>query len=143
MIIYCAGAIRGDTKYRKSLMEIIEYVKILGHTALSEFNESFKVSVPLTDKEIFKRDIKWLERSQLVIADVSGTSTGVGFEISYALFKLQKPVLAIANEKSESVSALVKGCNSNLLTFKSYSDFEELKKIISSFIIKYNPAPEK
>jgi|YelNatPaOPRAMG01_1025707.scaffolds.fasta_scaffold04767_2 nucleoside 2-deoxyribosyltransferase len=143
MIVYCAGAIRGDTKYRKSLLEIIDYVKILGHTALSEFNESFKVSVPLTDKEIYKRDIKWLERSQLVIADVSGTSTGVGFEISYALFKLQKPVLAIANDKSDSVSALIKGCNSILLTYKNYSDYEELKKIISSFINKFNTSSEK
>ncbi len=136
MIVYCAGAIKGDNKFRKSFLEVIENVTALGHTALSEFNENFKASVPLTDKEIYKRDIKWLERSQIVIAEVSGASTGVGFEISYSLFKLNKPVLAIASEKSESVSALVKGCNSNLFTVKYYSDSDELKKIISNFITK-------
>ncbi len=134
MILYCAGAIRGNTKFQKNYKEIISVVSSLGHTALSELNKNFSPGAPLTDKEIYKRDIKWLEKSKAVIAEISGASTGVGFEISYALFKQQIPVLALANDKSESTSAMIAGCNSKLLTFKKYSGADELKSIISEFI---------
>ncbi len=137
MIIYCAGAIKGDTKYQKYLQEIIEYLTSLGHTSLSELNENFSTNIPLTDKEIFKRDIKWLEQSKLVVAEISGPSLGVGFEISYSLYELKIPVLAVYNKKIESVSAMITGCTSKLLSIKGYEDSDELKKIISEFI-KHN-----
>lgn len=134
MIIYCAGPIRGDVKYRKWLREIIEHVAGEGHIALSELSDNFKSAMPLTDNQIFKRDIKWLEKSKAVIAEISGASTGVGFEISYALYKQQIPVLALANDKAENASAMIEGCNSKLLTFKKYSGADDLKSIVSEFI---------
>ncbi len=136
MVVYCACPIRGDKNYRKNCQEIIEHIKSLGHTALSEINEEFKSSLPLTDKQLFKRDIKWLERSKLLIAEISGGSTGVGFEIAYTLYNLKKPVLALANTNSEGVSAMISGCNSDLLTVKNYSNPEELKIIITDFLEK-------
>lgn len=136
MILYCAGAIRGNTKYQQGYKEIISVVSSLGHTALSELNKNFSSSVPLTDKEIYKRDIKWLEKSNAIIAEYSGASTGVGFEISYGLFKLGIPVLALISKNAETASALISGCNSNLITIKKYGDSEDLKKIISDFIKK-------
>jgi nucleoside 2-deoxyribosyltransferase len=136
MIIYCAGPIRGNTKYRNDFKEIILHIKSLGHTALSEVNEDFNSSIPLTEKQIFKRDIKWIEKSSLLIAEVSGASLGVGFEISYALYKEKMPVLALYNKDVESVSAMIAGCSSALLTVKKYSDSEQLRKIITEFINK-------
>ena len=136
MIVYCAGAIKGDTTYQKFLKEIIIYLSSLDHTPLSELNANFKSTIPLTDKEIFKRDIKWLEQSKLMIAEISGPSLGVGFEISHALYELKIPVLALYNSKVESVSAMITGCTSKLITIKSYSDMEELKNIVAEFIKK-------
>ncbi len=137
MIIYCAGAIKGDTKYQKYLIEIIEHLSSLEHTPLSELNENFKTSIPLTDKEIFKRDIKWLEQSKIMIAEISGTSLGVGFEISYALYELKIPVLALYNKKVESISAMITGCTSKLLSISSYSNSDELKDAVSEFTKKH------
>lgn len=136
MVVYCACPIRGDQKFGKNCKEIIDHIKSLGHTALSEINEDFKSSMPLTDKQIFKRDMKWMERSRLLIAEISGSSTGVGFEVSYMLHNLQKPVLAVAHSKSEEVSAMISGCNSELLTLAEYSDTEDLKEIISKYLDK-------
>ena len=136
MVIYFAGAIRGDTKYKKYHKEIIDCIASIGHTALSELNEEFSTNVPLTDKQLFKRDIKWLESSKAVIAEISGASIGVGFEIAYSIFKLKMPVLALLNSKVESASAMITGCDSKLLVIKTYSDPEDLKKIISDFIEK-------
>ena len=134
MIIYCAGSIKGDTKYQKYYKEIIDYLASIGHTALSELNEEFRTSVPLTEKQIFKRDIKWIESSSFVIAETTSSSTGVGFEIAYSLFCLKKPVLALYKKGENSLSAMVSGCNSEILILKSYSDSEDLKKTISQYI---------
>ncbi len=136
MILYCAGAIRGNTKFQKYYKEIIDIIDSLGHTPLSELNKNFMSSVPLTDNEIFKRDMKWLSKSRALIAEISGPSTGVGFEIAYALYKMKIPVLALANTKTENLSALLNGCNSNLLQVKNYGDEEDMREIITGFIEK-------
>jgi len=134
MVIYCAGAIKGDTRFQNNLKDIIQFLSSQGHTPLSELNESFKTTVPLTERQIFRRDIKWLEKSSAVIAEISGASLGVGFEISYALYELKIPVLALYNSKVDRVSAMIIGCDSRRLTVKEYSDKEELKEIISSYL---------
>ena len=81
MVIYCAGPIKGDTTFQNYYINIIEHLSSLKHTALSELNEDFKSAIPLTAVQIFKRDMKWIERSKMVIAEVSAPSLGVGFEI--------------------------------------------------------------
>jgi len=137
MIVYCAGPVKGDQTYHKFHLEIIEQVSALGHTALSELNSEFKSAFPLNDHEVFNRDIKWMDRSKIVIAEASGPSLGVGFEIAYALYKKQIPVLVLVNSAA-SLSSMIMGCNSELLTIKQYTDNEDLKKIISTFIKKIN-----
>ncbi|MFZ0454456.1 MAG: nucleoside 2-deoxyribosyltransferase [Ignavibacteriaceae bacterium] len=134
MIIYCAGPIRGDKQYQSFYKEIIKYVNSLGHTALSELNEKFKSAFPLNDVQIFKRDVKWMEKSKFVIAETTASSTGVGFEIAYSLYNLNKPVLALVKKGEKSVSAMVSGCNSEILDVKAYSSSEEMKKIIARYI---------
>lgn len=134
MVIYCAGPIRGVKQNQSFYKDIIKHVNSLGHTALSELNEKFKSAFPLNDEQIFKRDIKWIESSSFVIAETTSSSTGVGFEIAYSLYYLKKPVLALYKKEEKSVSAMVSGCNSENLTVKSYSDSEDLKKIISRYI---------
>jgi nucleoside 2-deoxyribosyltransferase len=137
MIVYCAVPIRGEKTYENYFKEIIEHINSLGHTALSELNSDFKSAVPLTDSEIFTRDIKWINKSDLLIAEVSGASTGVGFEIAYALYTKEIPVLALGSkEAGDNVSAMINGCNAQMITIKKYEDSNELKKVISDFIKK-------
>jgi hypothetical protein len=137
MIVYCAIPIRGEKTYQDFFPEIIEHINSLGHTALSEMNADFKPAAPLTDSEIFSRDIKWIDKSKVLIAEISGASTGVGFEIAYALYKKKIPVLALTNiEAGRNVSAMINGCHSQPLTLKRYEDPEDLKKSISDFLKK-------
>ena len=137
MIIYCAGPVKGDQTYHKFHLDVIEQVGTLGHTALSELNSEFKSAFPLNDHEVFNRDIKWMDRSKIVIAEASGPSLGVGFEIAYALYKKQIPVLVLVNSAA-SLSSMIMGCDSELLTIKKYTDSEDLKRIVSIFIKKIN-----
>jgi hypothetical protein len=134
MIVYCAGAIRGDSSYSESYQEIIEIVKRNGHSALSELNSEFKSAFPLNVKQVFQRDIKWVEKSSVMIAEISGPSLGVGFEISYALYVREIPVLAVHNTEVENISAMITGCDSELFYVKSYNNNNELEQIIKSFL---------
>lgn len=140
MIVYCAAPIRGDQKFHNYCFDIIKQVSSLGHTALSELNDEFKPALPLTDAEIFSRDTKWIDKSEIVIAEVSGPSLGVGFEISYSLYKKKIPVLALVNSEAKDVSAMITGCHSELLKITKYSDTEDLKKAVSTFIKNFVPS---
>ncbi len=139
MIVYCAAPIKGDQKFHNYCLDIIKQVSSLGHTALSELNNEFKPAVLLTDREIFSRDIKWIDKSDVVIAEVSGPSLGVGFEIAYSIYKKKIHVLALFNSEAQDVSAMITGSHSELLKIKKYSDTEDLKKAVSAFIKNFAP----
>ncbi|HUX92544.1 MAG TPA: nucleoside 2-deoxyribosyltransferase [Ignavibacteriaceae bacterium] len=134
MNIYCAGPIKGDVSYQKFYIEIISHIDSLGLTALSELNNKFSEKESLTAEEIFNRDIGWIKKSDLIIAEVSGPSLGVGFEIAFGLYQLNIPVLALYNKEVKKVSAMITGCNSKLLTVIGYTNTGDLKNSISTFI---------
>ncbi len=134
MIIYCAGPIRGDVSYQNFYAELINHIEDQGHSALAEFNGKFSVSIPLTDSQIYKRDLKWIDGSKLMIAEISGPSLGVGFEIAYAIFQRKIPVLALVNSDVEKISAMLSGCDSTLLTISEYNSIDDMKKIVTDYI---------
>lgn len=138
MIIYCAGPIRGDATYQHFYKKIIDFVESLGHTVLTELSGKFGSTVPLTDKQIYKRDLKWVDGSKIMIAEVSGPSLGVGFEIAYAIFQRKLPVLSIYSTDVQNISAMISGCDSPLLTIEKYRDEEEMKRIIKVYINKHD-----
>ncbi|MFZ1519668.1 MAG: nucleoside 2-deoxyribosyltransferase [Ignavibacteriaceae bacterium] len=136
MIIYCAGPIKGNTTYQENYFQLVQIVESLGHMALSEMSTKFHSSIPLNAKQIYARDLKWLDGSKLMIAEVSGPSLGVGFEVAYALFHKKIPVLAVHHEQSGQISSMISGCNDKKLVVKNYTDNEDLANIIKSFIIE-------
>lgn len=134
MIIYCAGPIRGNTTYKENYSEIVRIVESMGHTALAEISTKFSSSIPLNAKQIYTRDIKWIDGSKIMIAEVSGPSLGVGFEVSYALFVKKIPVLAVYSEQAGQISAMISGCNNPMLQIKKYQNIDELTNIVKNFI---------
>ncbi|MCH7826875.1 MAG: hypothetical protein IIC75_02700 [Bacteroidetes bacterium] len=138
MKIYCSGPISSNTNYQHFYLEIIKHVNSLNHIAFSQLNNDFHTPDDITDSEIFMRDINWINHSKLLIAEVSGSSTGVGYEISYTLYQKKIPVLALAHINVKRVTAMLTGCDNELLTLKRYTDRNELKNIITNFISTYN-----
>jgi len=135
MIIYCAGPIKGNQTYQANYSTIVDIVESLGHTALSELSNKFHSSIPLSDKQIYARDLKWLDGSKLMIAEVSGPSLGVGFEIAYALFTKKIPVLALYDAQVTQISSMISGCNDKKLLLEKYKAMDDLTQTIKNFII--------
>jgi hypothetical protein len=134
MIIYCAGPIKGNTTFQENYSEIVRIVESMGHTALSEKSSKFSSTILLSDKQVYTRDIKWIDGSKIMIAEVSGPSLGVGFEISYALLVKKIPVLAVYHEQVGQISSMISGCSDAKLQVKKFSDIDDLTNIIKNFI---------
>jgi 2'-deoxynucleoside 5'-phosphate N-hydrolase len=133
MKVYCAAPIRGNTDHKRWSDQIPYFVESYGAEPLTE--ASLFASGSFRDDEIFERDLRWLEESDCVIAEVSSPSTGIGFEIAYALYCLQIPVLALYNkETSGRVSAMILGCSSPRLKIAAYSDIKEMQVHIQEFL---------
>ena len=124
MKIYFAGSIRGGREIVYDYNKIINYLdknnivldKHIGDTNLSNKGES------LDKEDIYNRDISWIKECDILIADVSIPSLGVGYEISYAE-KLNKKIICIY-EKDTNLSAMISG-NNNLIKIE-YNNIDDL-----------------
>lgn len=87
-------------------IQIIEKLKMQGHTVVSEHVASEvleETEAKITDEEIFKNDLGYIDRCECLVAEVTVSSIGVGYEIGYAVSK-GKLVLCIYREEA-NVSA--------------------------------------
>jgi nucleoside 2-deoxyribosyltransferase len=83
--------------------------------------------------DIYQRDVNWIEESDLLIAEVSTPSHGVGYEIAYAL-NLSKPVFCLYNQ-GEVVSKMITGNSHSLLTVSSYQEWTDAEIKLREYIL--------
>lgn len=138
MKIYFATSIRGEQKEgsEKANKEIIDYLKNFGEVLTEHFSNpeiKGKGEIELSDKSIHERDMNWLISSDVIVAEVSNASLGVGYEIGRAV-EHNKKILCIRKKSDIKVSAMISGCD--LLSLKDYETIDDAKKFIHDFFIK-------
>jgi nucleoside 2-deoxyribosyltransferase len=85
--IYFAGSIRGGRQDAEVYKKIIEYIQKTDIVLTEHIgNASLNVKERSRDKdqEIYDQDTGWLRESDMVIAECTNTSLGVGYELGYA-----------------------------------------------------------
>ena len=135
MKIYFAGSIRGGRDDAKLYEEIIAHLRSKG-TVLTEHvgdqHLSSKGEKGVIDTTIYQRDIEWLQSANVIVAEVTMPSLGVGYELGIAE-KLKKPVLCLYRSiKNKRLSAMIKG-NKNFIC-QEYNDHTEVKLYIDKFL---------
>ena len=137
MKIYFAGSIRGGREDSNIYYEIIIYLRKYGdvlteHVGYKNLLEQGENS--LDDTQIHCRDMKWLDQSDIIIAEVSNPSLGVGYEIGRAIEKNKKIICLYKHQKHKKLSAMISGSeNINILEYK---DIKMLKILIDSILSK-------
>jgi nucleoside 2-deoxyribosyltransferase len=97
MNLYFACSITGGREFEPVYQEIVAALMADGHEiptshlVQSEVMEKERILVP---QDVYERDVNWIKNCDVLIAEVSVPSHGVGYEIGYAL-TIQKPVLCI------------------------------------------------
>jgi nucleoside 2-deoxyribosyltransferase len=114
MKIYFAGAIRGGREDARMYKNIIRYLAKIGQVLtehVGNIDINFKGEISNKDKNIFIRDINWLQMADVVVAEVTTPSLGVGYELGIAE-KLKKPVLCLhKSSENYQLSAMLNGNN--------------------------------
>ena len=132
--IYFAGSIRGGRDDAKLYTELISHTKSKNANVLTEHigdNNLLKQEKSLTDKEIYLRDIAWLKECDVVIAECTRPSLGVGYELAFAE-KLNKPVNVLYRNKECNLSAMISG--DDYFNIFSYETKEEAFNIIDKIL---------
>ncbi len=133
MKIYFAGSIRGGRDDTKLYIEIIGLLKTYGEV-LTEHIGDINIShmgETIATEFIFNRDVDWLKSCDVVVAEVTTPSLGVGYELGIAEM-LGKKILCLYREMPDkSLSAMVRG--NKLFQVEDYKDLNDIQKIFSNF----------
>ena len=133
MKIYFCGSIRGGRQDAALYKRMIEYLKQfgpvltehVGDPALTRFGNDG------TAAEIWRRDTAWMDECDIVIAECSQVSMGVGYELAYLEAK-GKPVHVFYGRNDGRLSAMIGGCPNFDINY--YSDeaglFARLEEIM-------------
>lgn len=134
MKIYFAGSIRGGREDASLYQQLIEYLKNFGEVLTEHVGDPVLTSIGNdgpTDNFIHDRDLKWLLRSDVLIAEVTTVSMGVGYEIGRAV-EAGKPVLCLFRpDAGNNLSAMIAGCPD--IEFVNYKTLDDARMAMDNF----------
>jgi nucleoside 2-deoxyribosyltransferase len=129
MKIYFAGSITGGRNdsglYEEIILLLKKHGEVLtehiGNKNLSQMGET------ISAEEIYERDISWVKKCDVLVAEVTNPSFGVGIEIARAT-EFNKRVFCLYREiDGKKLSAMISGCP-GVEVFR-YEKIDELKNI--------------
>lgn len=148
MNIYLACTVRGDRGAVTALRTLADSLEASGHTVLTRHlleDDVDAAESALTDRDVFERDMQWLTSADVVIADASGSSYGVGFEVGYVLGRsertTQRVLLLYAESRRGVVSRLITGNSHPHCTTRAYRDAGDLIACVEEFFARQAVTP--
>lgn len=135
MNIYFACSITGGRELEAVYQQMVTALEADGHiipTSHLAQAEAMQGERALTPRDVYERDVNWIRTCDVMIAEVSVPSHGVGYEIGFAL-NLRKPVLCIY-EEGRRVSKMITGNADPILTIRAYTTLEESLLLMRTFL---------
>uniref|UniRef100_A0A8C0QEB8 2'-deoxynucleoside 5'-phosphate N-hydrolase 1 n=3 Tax=Canis lupus TaxID=9612 RepID=A0A8C0QEB8_CANLF len=111
--LYFCGSIRGGREDRALYGRIVSRLRRFGavlteHVAAAELGARGEEAAG-GDRFIYERDLAWLQQADVVVAEVTQPSLGVGYELGQAM-ALNKRILCLFRPQSGRVlSAMIRG----------------------------------
>ena len=109
--IYFAGSIRGGRDDAALYKRMIDYMKRTNDVLtehIGKSNMSLKAQTKAIDTHIYERDTRWIRECDMVIAECTCPSLGVGYELGYAEAH-EIPVFVFYNKSKANLSAMLNG----------------------------------
>ncbi len=135
MNIYFACSITGGREFEPVYQAIVHALTEDRHmvpTAHLAESSVMALESVVSPQEVYARDVAWIRDCDVLIAEVSMPSHGVGYEIAFAL-GLGKTVLALYQEK-RTISKMISGNPDVNLVVKSYRTPEDATLQIRKFL---------
>lgn len=135
MKIYFAGSIRGGRADAELYLQIIDYLKTFGQVLTEHVGDLKLTDVGddgPNDNYIHDRDLEWLQSANVLVAEVTSVSMGVGYEIGRAVEMGKRILCLFRPDTGTNLSAMIAGCDD--LKLVNYSSLSEAKMAIDSFL---------
>lgn len=141
MTIYLACTVRGDRGGLAIARALADAIEDMGHTVLTRHlleDDADATEAQLTERAVFERDMRWLESADVLIAEASGSSYGVGFEVGYVIGRSseskQRVLLLYDAARRDRVSRLIAGNSHPSCTTYPYRDAGDLLRFVEVFL---------
>jgi nucleoside 2-deoxyribosyltransferase len=135
MKIYFAGSIRGGRDDAALYAALISRLRAFGEVLTEHVGDPELTRAGddgPDDRSIHDRDMAWLAACDLIVAEVTMPSLGVGYELGCAV-SMGKPVLCLHRPVAgRPLSAMVAG--SGGIRTAAYADLDEAMKMVVSFL---------
>lgn len=135
MNIYFACSLTGGREFESVYQTIVHALAEKGHKVLTAHlveSDVMEVEASVSPIDVYSRDLAWIRSCDVLIAEVSVPSHGVGYEIGFTL-GIEKPVLALYQE-GRKVSKMISGNSDENLTLEMYTTTEEAIQILMQFL---------
>src|SRR6516165_2858189 len=113
MKIYFGFTVAGDRSSIDAARKVVAMLQEKGHEVLPEHlvhDNAWSQDRLIPAQQVYQRDMNWLNQCDLFIAEVSGSSFGLGFEAGYLLGGTSKRVLLFyRRDLGKKVSSLITG----------------------------------
>lgn len=135
--IYFAGSIRGGRDDKDIYRQMIEILSKHG-TVLTEHIGNFDLDLSgeknKTDEFIYNRDMDWVRESDVIIAEVSTPSLGVGYELGSGEVMGKNILCLYREQEGKRLSAMISG--NHKMKIEKYQTIEDFENIIKKFFNK-------
>jgi 2'-deoxynucleoside 5'-phosphate N-hydrolase len=137
MNIYFACSITGGREFEPVFQAMVKAMLADGHTvptARLADPDVRELEAIVSPKDVYARDVAWIRGADVLVAEVSTPSHGVGYEIGLAL-GLGKPVLA-CHRCDRKISKMISGNPDPNLTVRQYETMDEAVQVVCSFLLR-------
>ena len=132
-VIYFAGSIRGGRDDSAIYAQLIEKLRKFG-SVLTEHIGAPNLTADgeaTSSRFIHDRDLEWLQSSDVIVAEVTTPSLGVGYEIARATQGQKRIVCLFRTGTAQSLSAMISGCPG--VTVREYAKVADADAIFEEF----------
>ncbi len=134
MNIYFAASIRGGRDDQKIYKDIIETLKDFGTVLTEHFGKESINEIDGTgrsEEDIYQKDMAWVTQADVIVAEVTQPSLGVGYEIGRAEDMGKKILCLYRQQPDRTLSAMIQG-NEKLIV-KTYATISDVRNILEEF----------
>jgi nucleoside 2-deoxyribosyltransferase len=136
MDIFFSGSIRGGRSdgdlYATLIATLADYGEVLTEHVGVEGVEETEAEQGLSDRQIHDRDVAWLRRADVVVAEVTTPSLGVGYEVGLAV-EWEKPTCCLYRPAGDhDLSAMIRG--NDAVTLETYQQPADLEAPLETFL---------
>ncbi len=133
--VYFAASISGGRSQAEMYLPIVQEIKKHA-TVLTEHFADKKLTASQgthsNDEHIYNLDMGWLRSCDLVVAEVTNPSLGVGYELRVAQEKKIPTLCLFQPKEGKRLSAMIKGAD--YFTIKEYQTIEDATHHVKEFM---------